>query len=88
MSGYALLVLIGALYASSWWLHPLKACPKCKGTSRHSGSVHKTKFRFCHHCAGKGRVPRAGALVLMKMGAIKDPERTGSLGWARRNRRG
>ena len=86
MSGYAVLAIIGLLYASSWWLHPLKACRACKGTSRHFGSVHKSKFRFCHACAGRGRVPRPGAVVLVKLGMMKDPERTGSLGWIRKNR--
>lgn len=83
------LVLISSaagLYVLSWWLHPMQACPKCKGTSRFYGSLHKSKYRFCHACEGKGRRPRLGAKILIGMGMIKNPERTGSLGWRWRNR--
>lgn len=84
--GYLILGGILALYASSWWLHPLRACHKCGGSSRHFGSLHKSKFRFCDACQGSGRVPRMGAKVLMAAGMMKDPERTGTLRWRRLNR--
>jgi hypothetical protein len=84
--GYLIAGGILLLYMSSWWLHPMRACPKCKGSSRHYGSLHKSKFRFCDKCQGRGRQPRMGAKVLMGMGIIKDPERTGTLRWGRRNR--
>jgi hypothetical protein len=80
------LAVIGPLYVLSWWLHPLRACPSCKGTPRKYGALHKSKFRWCAHCEGKGRVPRLGAVVLMRMGLMKDPERAGSLAWRRKNR--
>jgi hypothetical protein len=81
------LAVIGPLYVLSWYLHPLMRCRKCKGGSRHYGSLHKSKFRFCHKCQGTGRSPRLGARVLMGMGLMKHgPERTGSYGWVRRNR--
>lgn len=86
MSGYALVAIGGILYASSWWLHPLRACPACKGTPRQHGGLHTTKFRWCSRCEGRGRVPRLGAMVLMKTGWLKDPERAGSIGWIRKNR--
>lgn len=88
MEAAAILTLVAALYASSWWLHPLRACPACKGTPRQYGGLHRSKFRWCSHCEGRGRVLRLGAVVLMKMNLMKDPERTGSLGWHRKNRRG
>lgn len=88
MESAAILTLIAALYASSWWLHPLRACPSCKGSPRQYGGLHRTKFRWCSRCEGRGRVPRLGAVVLTKMGAMKDPERAGGFGWYRKNRRG
>lgn len=76
-----------ALYALSWRLHPMMACPKCKGRSRHYGALHGSKFRFCHKCGGSGRAVRPGAKVLMGVGLMKHgPERTGSFGWMWKNR--
>jgi hypothetical protein len=83
-------ILLGAalLYVLSWYIHPLMACPACKGASRHYGALHRSKFRFCHVCGGNGRAVRPGAKVLMSAGLMKNgAERTGSYGWARRNRR-
>ena len=86
---WLILLGAGALYTASWYLHPLMACKKCKGTSRFYGSLHRRKFRFCHACGGNGRAVRPGAKVLMGMGLMKHgAERTGSYGWTRRNRRG
>ena len=85
----AVLLLAGGagLYALSWYIHPMMACPKCKGTSRHYGALHKSKFRFCHKCGGNGRTARLGAKVLMGVGLMRHgAERTGSYGWTRRNR--
>jgi hypothetical protein len=80
---------IAGLYAVSWYIHPLMRCPKCKGTARHWGSMHKSKFRLCHACGGNGRAVRPGAKVLMSLGLMRyGADRTGSLGWGRRNRRG
>ncbi len=81
-------VIAAGLYVLSFWLHPMTACRKCKGTSRHYGSVHRKKFRFCHKCGGSGRKPRLGARVLVRMGLMKNPAATGSIGWVRRNRSG
>lgn len=73
MEAAAIVTLIAALYASSWWLHPLRACPSCKGTPRQYGGLHRTKFRWCSRCEGRGRVPRLGAVVLTKMGRNEGP---------------
>jgi hypothetical protein len=84
------LIGLGALglYVLSWYIHPLMRCPKCKGGGRHWGSLHKSKFRFCHVCGGNGRAVRPGAKVLMSLGLMKHgPERSGSYGWVRRNSR-
>ena len=82
-------LLVVVLYTVSWYIHPLMACPKCKGSSRFYGSLHKSKFRFCHKCGGNGRAVRPGAKVLMGLGLMKyGAEKSGSNGWARRNRRG
>jgi hypothetical protein len=78
-------LIVGGLYASSWWLHPMRACNKCKGSSRHFGSWHKSKFRFCPKCQGRGREPRMGAKAMMGLGLMSNPERTGP-GWRRANR--
>ena len=83
------LIVICVLYVLSWWLHPLMNCPACKGSPRHSGALHTTKFRLCHVCGGSGRAVRPGARMLRSMGLMKyPPERTGTFGWYRRNRRG
>lgn len=80
------IIVICVLYVLSWPLHPNRACPNCKGAGRFYGALHRSKFRFCHACEGRGRVPRTGAVVLVRMGWMKDPARTGSLGWLRKNR--
>jgi hypothetical protein len=83
-----LIIALGAgLYVLSFWLHPLRACPSCKGTPRKYGLFHTSNFRWCSRCEGRARVPRPGAVVLVKMGLMKNPERTGSLAWWWRNRR-
>jgi hypothetical protein len=85
--GWVILIVAAALYAASWYIHPLQNCRSCKGTPRLWGGLHKSKFRFCHACQGTGRAVRPGAKVLMGMGLMKHgPERSGSYGWVRKNR--
>lgn len=86
--GYLILVGIGVLYVSSWWWHPIRVCPRCRGNSRLPGGVHTTKWRFCHVCEGSGRAPRIGAVILTRMGLMKHRyDRTGGFGWWWKNRR-
>ena len=86
--GILILASIGVLYVSSWWWHPIRACPKCKGNSRLvRGPPHTTKWRFCHVCEGSGRAPRIGTKILIAMGLMKHRyDRTGGLGWWWKNR--
>jgi len=85
--GYVILLGAGVLYVSSWWWHPIRVCPKCKGDTRLYGALHTTKWRFCHVCEGSGRAPRIGAKILIAMGLMKHPyDETGGWGWRRKNR--
>lgn len=86
--GYLILAGIAVLYVSSWWWHPIRRCPKCKGESRLYGALHRSKWRFCHVCEGSGRAPRIGAKILIALGLMTRPyDRTGGLGWYLKNRR-
>lgn len=87
MSLFVLGLVFFGSYVLSLVLHPMVHCRACKGTPRFYGSVFKRSFRFCHTCGNTGRHPRAGARALVALGFMKDPERAGSLGWLRRNRR-
>ena len=56
--------VIVAGYALSCLLHPYSACPKCKGSGKHRGTIWTGSFRPCHVCSGSGRRRRIGAIVL------------------------
>ena len=88
INAHALLVIgiIAALYAFSFWWHPMRACPDCKGAGRSYGKVHTTKFHHCARCGGNGRLPRTGFVVLKAMGWKHPAGETGP-GWAMRRRR-
>jgi hypothetical protein len=82
------LILLGALgWASSWWWHPLRNCPKCKGSQRNYGGVFRKKWYFCATCGGTGRAPRIGHKFLRVLGVLKHPAEETGPGWARRRRR-
>ena len=43
MSGAAVVVIIVAIVIIGWWVdvqrHPIRRCPRCKGTKRNTGST-------------------------------------------------
>lgn len=91
MGALALIVLLsGGGYLMSCALHPMRHCRHCDGTPRMYGGLFSKSFRFCHVCtsAGRpGRERRNGTKMLVGLGLMKNPERAGSLGWRRANRR-
>jgi hypothetical protein len=69
MSGLIVLILVlGALWVGSLYLHPLTRCSRCKGQGRHRGSLVPGSFRACRTCDGAGRRERLGVGGLRAMG--------------------
>jgi hypothetical protein len=63
MVAIVLIIIIGVGYVVSTRVHPLKKCPTCNMSGRHSGAVFKDSFRRCRRCAGSGRRDRVGTKV-------------------------
>ncbi len=65
------LLIVAVLYASSWWLHPYRACKRCKGSGKHFGALHQSKWRNCDQCEGKGKSARLGTKLMVSVGLHK-----------------
>ncbi len=59
---FAIVVVWFVGWRISLSLHPFRACPACKGTGRHTGSIFTWSHRRCRRCGGGGRQNRHGAL--------------------------
>ncbi len=58
-----LIIAIGAGYAVSLYIWPVRACPRCHGT-RVSRSSTGRRISTCRRCSGTGRIRRIGATAV------------------------
>ena len=63
MLALLVIVIVGVSYIVSTRLNPLRKCPCCNMSGRHSGVVYKGGYRRCRRCAGSGRRDRIGTRV-------------------------
>lgn len=57
-----LILAIGAGYAVSLYLRPIRACPRCRGTRVSRGTGRRAGM--CRRCTGTGRIRRLGATAV------------------------
>lgn len=60
----AWLVVTGAGYVFSCWLHPRRDCWTCDGSGKHRGRIYTYASRACQACGGSGRRLRLGSRIL------------------------
>ena len=58
-----LIIAVGAGYAVSLYLWPIRNCPRCHGTRINPGSTSR-RASMCRRCSGTGRIRRIGATAV------------------------
>jgi DnaJ-class molecular chaperone len=65
VNGAVVVLVIVVIVVIGWWVdvqrHPIRRCPRCKGTKRNTGSTTSLTWGTCRRCGGKGEVRRFGA---------------------------
>jgi DnaJ-class molecular chaperone len=61
VTGAEVVVIVGAVVVTAWWVdvkrHPIRRCPSCNGSKRNSGSSGQ-RWGTCRRCGGEGEVRR------------------------------